>query len=75
MEYHEDILSAVGNTPLVRLGKIERDEGLGSLLLTKVEYLNPGGSVKDRPALKMLEVAEKHGLIEPGASIVEPTSG
>lgn len=75
MDYHEDILSAVGNTPLVRLGKIERDEGLRSLLLAKVEYMNPGGSVKDRPAVKMLEVAEEAGLIKPGGTLVEPTSG
>ncbi len=75
MDYHENILAAVGNTPLVRLGRIERGEGLDSLLLTKVEYLNPGGSVKDRPAVKMLEVAEKEGLIKPGGTVVEPTSG
>ena len=75
MDYHESILGAVGNTPLVRLGRIERDEGLNSLLLTKVEYMNPGGSVKDRPAIKMLEVAEDQGLVKPGGTIVEPTSG
>ena len=57
MNYHENILGAIGDTPLVRLGKIESGEGLRSLLLTKVEYMNPGGSVKDRPAVKMLEVA------------------
>jgi cystathionine beta-synthase len=75
MHYHENILEAIGHTPLVRLGRVERDEGLGSLLLTKVEYLNPGGSVKDRPALKMIEVAEEAGLLRPGGTIVEPTSG
>ena len=75
MDYHESILDAVGNTPLVRLGKIEAGEGLSSMLLTKVEYMNPGGSVKDRPAIKMLEVAEKKGLIKPGGTVVEPTSG
>ncbi len=66
MNYHENILGAVGNTPLVRLGDIERGENLRSMLLTKVEYLNPGGSVKDRPAMKMLEVAEQKGRIESG---------
>ena len=75
MHYQENILEAIGHTPLVRLGRVEKDEGLGSLLLTKVEYLNPGGSVKDRPALKMIEVAEKQGLLKPGGTIVEPTSG
>ncbi len=75
MSYHENILGAVGDTPLVRLGRIERGEGLSSILLTKVEYMNPGGSVKDRPAVKMLEVAEERGLIKPGGTVVEPTSG
>jgi cystathionine beta-synthase len=75
MDYHENILGAIGDTPLVRLGKIEAGEGLRSLLLTKVEYVNPGGSVKDRPAVKMLEVAEERGLIKPGGTVVEPTSG
>ena len=76
MNYHENILEAFGRTPLVRLGRIEEDEGLGgSMLLTKVEYLNPGGSVKDRPALKMIEAAEEAGLLKPGGIIVEPTSG
>jgi len=75
MDYHENLLDAVGNTPLVRLGKVERDEGISSLLLAKVEYLNPGGSVKDRPAVKMVEDAERAGLLKPGGTIVEPTSG
>lgn len=75
MSYHENLLEAVGNTPLVRLGKVEREEGLQSLLLAKVEYLNPGSSVKDRPAVKMIEVAEEQGLLKPGGTIVEPTSG
>lgn len=60
---------------LIRLGRIERDEGLAATLLAKVEYLNPGGSVKDRPAVKMLEVAEEQGLLKPGGTVVEPTSG
>jgi cystathionine beta-synthase len=75
MDYFENVMGAVGNTPLVRLGRIERDEGIEALLLAKVEYLNPGGSVKDRPAMKMLEVAEEQGLLKPGGTIVEPTSG
>jgi cystathionine beta-synthase len=75
MDYFESIIDAVGNTPLVRLGRIERGEGIRARLLAKVEYLNPGGSVKDRPALKMIEVAEEEGLLKPGGTIVEPTSG
>jgi cystathionine beta-synthase len=75
MDYHENIIDAVGNTPLIRLGRIERGEGIGARILAKVEYLNPGGSVKDRPAVKMLGVAEKEGLLKPGGTVVEPTSG
>jgi cystathionine beta-synthase len=75
MDYHENIIDAVGKTPLIRLGRIERGEGIDARVLAKVEYLNPGGSVKDRPAVKMLEVAEKKGLLKPGGTVVEPTSG
>jgi cystathionine beta-synthase len=75
MDYFENVIDAVGNTPLVRLGRIERGEGIRARLLAKVEYLNPGGSVKDRPAVKMIEVAEEEGLLKPGGTIVEPTSG
>ncbi|HZF58837.1 MAG TPA: pyridoxal-phosphate dependent enzyme, partial [Rubrobacter sp.] len=75
MDYFENVLDLVGNTPLIRLGRIERDEGIEATLLAKIEYLNPGGSVKDRPAVKMLEVAEREGLLKPGGTVVEPTSG
>ena len=75
MDYHENIIDAVGKTPLIRLGRIERGERIDARVLAKVEYLNPGGSVKDRPAVKMLEVAEKEGLLKPGGTVVEPTSG
>src|ERR671911_651529 len=75
MDYYENVLEAVGSTPLVRLRKIERDEGIGATVLAKLEYMNPAGSVKDRPAIKMLEVAEKEGLLKPGGTVVEPTSG
>src|SRR5215213_7993080 len=75
MDYYENVLEAVGNTPLIRLGRIERDEGIGATVLAKVEYMNPGGSVKDRPAIKMLKVAEKEELLKPGGTVVEPTSG
>jgi cystathionine beta-synthase len=69
----ENILGAVGGTPLIRLGRIGR--GLKATLLAKVEYTNPGGSVKDRVAVKMIEDAEKKGLIRPGGVIVEATAG
>jgi cystathionine beta-synthase len=65
----------VGNTPLVRLGRIEKGEGIRARVLAKLEYMNPGGSVKDRPAVKMIEVAEEEGLLQPGGTVVEPTSG
>ncbi len=73
MRYAEHISELVGNTPLVRLTSVT--EGLSATILAKVEYLNPGGSVKDRIALKMIEGAEASGELEPGGTIVEPTSG
>ena len=75
IDYYENIVAAVGKTPLVRLGRIEAGEGIRARVLAKVEYLNPGGSVKDRPAVKMLEVAEEEGRLKPGGIVVEPTSG
>jgi len=73
VEYAEHIFDLVGNTPLVRLNKVAA--GLAPLVLAKVEYLNPGGSVKDRIALRMVEAAESSGALRPGGTIVEPTSG
>lgn len=73
MQYYNTILETVGRTPLVKLSKITA--GLKPLILAKVEAFNPGGSIKDRPALKMIEAAEKQGLLKPGGTIVEPTSG
>jgi cystathionine beta-synthase len=67
------VLDLFGRTPLVRLQRIGRD--LKPLLLTKLEYMNPGGSVKDRIGLKMIEQAEQDGRLRPGGTIVEPTSG
>jgi len=68
-----DILAIVGNTPLVRLSRIGR--GLKPTLVGKLEHLNPGGSIKDRIGLRMIEDAERRGLLKPGGTIVEPTSG
>ncbi len=68
-----NILETIGNTPLIKLNKITRD--LPCTVLAKVEYFNPGNSIKDRMALKMLEVAEQEGKIKPGGTIIEGTSG
>jgi cystathionine beta-synthase len=68
-----NILETIGNTPLIRLNKITKD--LPCTVLAKVEYFNPGNSIKDRMALKMLEVAEQEGKIKPGGTIIEGTSG
>jgi cystathionine beta-synthase len=73
VEYVEHVVDLVGNTPLVKLNSIT--EGAAPLVLAKVEYLNPGGSVKDRIALRMVEAAEASGELKPGGTIVEPTSG
>src|SRR6478752_5239673 len=69
----ETILDAIGNTPLVRLHKVAR--GVRPTLLAKVEFVNPGGSVKDRIGLAMIEAAEREGRLRPGGIIVEGTSG
>ena len=65
----------VGNTPLLELGKFSAGKGLKTPIIAKVEYFNPGGSVKDRIALAMIEDAEQKGILKPGATIIEPTSG
>jgi cystathionine beta-synthase len=70
---YPSVLELVGGTPIVRLQKIGRDTG--ATILAKLEYLNPGGSVKDRIGLAMLEAAERDGRLKPGGTIVEPTSG
>ncbi len=78
MQYAESILDLVGNTPLVRLSRVTRELGpfdRQPLLLAKLEMLNPGGSVKDRIGLPMIEAAERAGLLKPGGTIIEPTSG
>jgi len=70
-----DVLHAIGNTPLVRINKIAKSEGLECELLAKCEFFNAGGSVKDRIGLRMVEDAEASGLLKPGDTIIEPTSG
>lgn len=75
MTVYKAISDLIGNTPLVELTHIEEKEGLGASVVAKVEFFNPAGSVKDRIAKKMIEDAEKKGLIKPGATLIEPTSG
>ncbi|GAA1351323.1 pyridoxal-phosphate dependent enzyme [Falsarthrobacter nasiphocae] len=73
MDYADSILDLIGNTPLVRLNSVT--DGIEATVLAKLEYLNPGGSVKDRIAAKLVEEAERSGQLAPGGTIVEPTSG
>ena len=78
MHYADSILELVGDTPLVRLQRVTRELGpiaRQPLILAKLELLNPGGSVKDRIGLPMIEAAERDGLLKPGGTIIEPTSG
>ncbi len=76
MQIHDSVIDLIGNTPLVRLNKVT--QGIvpdGVIVAAKVEYVNPGGSVKDRIAERMIDAAEKDGSLQPGGTIVEPTSG
>lgn len=70
-----NILSFIGNTPLVELGRLSSHEGVSTPVMAKVEFFNPGGSVKDRVALALVNDAERRRLLTPGATIIEPTSG
>jgi len=73
VNFKENILETIGNTPLIKLNKITSE--VDALVLAKVEFFNPGSSVKDRMALQMVEDAESDGRLEPGGTIVEGTSG
>lgn len=73
MQYYESIIDTIGNTPLVKLHRVNK--GIKGTILAKVEYFNPGNSVKDRMAIKMVEEAEKNGTLQPGGTIIEGTSG
>ena len=75
MEIAKSLTELVGNTPLLELNKFSASKQLDTPIIAKVEFFNPGGSVKDRIALAMVEDAEKKGLLKPGATIIEPTSG
>ena len=72
---YDSLTELIGNTPLLELHKIEEQEHLEARLIAKVEFFNPGGSVKDRVALAMIEKAEREGVLKPGSLIIEPTSG
>lgn len=72
---HKNLTELIGGTPLVELGKFSQSKGLATPVVAKVEYFNPGGSQKDRVALSLIEDAEKRGIVKPGATIIEPTSG
>jgi cystathionine beta-synthase len=73
VRYYDNVVEIIGDTPLVKLNRVT--EGISATVLAKVEYFNPGGSVKDRIALRMVQDAEAAGLLRPGGTIVEPTSG
>ena len=73
MKYSKNILGTIGNTPLVQINKLAK--GIDALVLAKIETFNPGNSVKDRMAIKMIEDAEADGRLKPGGTIIEGTSG
>lgn len=75
MKIYKSVTELIGRTPLLEVKNIEREKGLKAKVLVKLEYFNPAGSVKDRAALSMIEEAERTGRIQPGATIIEPTSG
>ena len=75
MRIYDDVTKLVGNTPIVKLTKLEEQENLKAAIYAKLEYFNPTGSIKDRPALNMIVEAEKAGLLQKGGTIIEPTSG
>lgn len=75
MKILDSILQAIGHTPMLRLKRIAEHDNIPSEIIAKLEYFNPAGSVKDRVALSMVRDAEKRGVLRPGATIIEPTSG
>ena len=75
MKVYEKITDLIGSTPLVKLGNYSKNRGLEANVIAKVEFFNPAGSVKDRVAKAMLDDAEERGVLKPGATIIEPTSG
>ena len=74
-KYYESVLDLIGHTPIVKLNRLKKVLGLKANIFAKLEFLNPGGSVKDRPALNMILEAEKEGLVKEGTTIIQGTSG
>ena len=74
-EIVDSVIDTIGNTPLIRLKRLSELEDIDCVFAMKNESTNPGGSAKDRPALEMILAAEREGLLQPGGTIVEPTSG
>ena len=75
MAIYNGLTELIGNTPLLKLNKYGKDQDLKGNIIVKLEYYNPAGSVKDRVGKEMIEEAEKKGVLKPGATIIEPTSG
>ena len=75
MKIRESVTELIGNTPLLRLRKIEKQCGAKAALIAKLEYFNPGGSAKDRVGWNMIRAAEEDGRLKTGGTIIEPTSG
>ena len=75
MAIAQTLTELIGNTPLLSLNKFSAKQGLETSIIAKIESFNPGGSAKDRIALAMIEDAEAKGILKPGATIIEPTSG
>ena len=74
-DIYTSVEQLIGNTPLLRLDRLGAQEGWKARVLAKLEYLNPGGSAKDRLALALIDDAEARGVLKPGGTIIEPTSG
>ena len=75
MKVYQNLIELVGNTPMLRLNNMEKTNNLTGEIYAKLEKYNPAGSVKDRAALEIIEDAERKGILKPGATIIEPTSG
>ena len=74
-KYYNSVLEIIGHTPIIKLNRLKKILNLKANIFAKLEFLNPGGSVKDRPALNMILEAEKDGLVKEGTTIIEGTSG
>src|SRR5215213_2757636 len=75
MRYSQNILGLIGKTPLVKINRLTQERGIKATVLAKMESLNPGYSVKDRIGISMIEAAERDGILKPGGTLIEATSG